>query len=73
MYVMYIFLHSGDRRLAAGLQRGIRHSQDPDAADTSYSSRPGTQLLRVLLRNPQLAGARLSPGQTGLRRRHRRA
>jgi hypothetical protein len=52
-----------------------RHRRCPDRAHpyAPHPSRPCPQLLRLLLRDPELARPRLPPRQAGLRRRHRRA
>lgn len=73
IYLLNVFFfYSGDRRLAEGVQRGIRHCQNPNATDAPDPTRLGAQLLRILLRNPQLARTRVSLGQAGVRRCHRR-
>lgn len=71
-FTKYFIFYSGDRRFAEGVQRGIRHCQNPNATDAPDPTRLGAQLLRILLRNPQLARTRVSLGQAGVRRCHRR-
>jgi len=48
-----------------GLPGSVGHCQGADVPHSSDSSWPGSQFLRLLLRNHQLAGKGLSAGQTG--------
>ena len=56
---------SDDGELPEGVPGRVRHRARQDAADAPDPPRPRAQLLRLLLRNHQLSGPRVSPGETG--------
>ena len=57
--------HFSPGGLAEGVPGGVRDRQEQDAADPPHQARTRAQLLRLLLRDPQLAREGLSTGQAG--------
>jgi len=59
------FVHSHGRGFSVCLRRGLRDGQGQDAVHAPYSPWIGSQLLRLLLRDLELARQGLPLGQAG--------
>ena len=61
----FFCLFSHDGELSEGVPGRVRHRPGQDAADAPHPPRTRTQLLRLLLRDHQLARPGVPLGQTG--------